>query len=277
MTRPAAEANKVTKLLDAVLPTEERFPVDIANVALEYSKQTSPEDPITKIKAVDLDGFEGGLDVSPKKDKWAILYNANAIEGRQRFTMAHEFGHYLLHRKKYPEGIKCSEEDYRHWGSEENQIEVEANEFAATLLMPLNDFRNQIDANTPVTYELLSQCSERYGTSYTATASRWIGYTSTRSIVVASREGYILWARSSRKALKTRAYFKTSNRSPIGIPAASQASTQGFDGVKVIEHPKGSWLQYEHCTEIALSSRAYDMTISILQLHPHNVNYIERY
>lgn len=277
MIKPVAEANRITQMLDKVLPPEDRFPLDIPKVAMEYSQHTSPEDPITKVKGIDIEGFEGALAKDPNKGRWAILYNDEAIIGRQRFTQAHEFGHYLLHRQKYPEGIRCSEDDYRMWGSEANQVEVEANDFAATLLMPLNDFRNQVDADRPITYELLSKCSDRYGTSYTATASRWIGFTSTRAIVVASRKGNILWARSSKNALKTGAYFKIANAGPKRIPLETHLATQNLDGVVSLEHAKHRWLKYEACSEIVLSSTTYDMTISILQLNKHNVNYPEKY
>ena len=47
--KPKAEANKLSKILSIFLG-EDRFPVDVESLALEYSKETSPSDPIVKIK-----------------------------------------------------------------------------------------------------------------------------------------------------------------------------------------------------------------------------------
>src|SRR5215472_16070256 len=64
--------------------------------------------------------------------------------GRITFTLGHEFGHYLIHRFAYPDGIRCGEQDVVRWNSEYGQIEYQANVFSAGLLMPLDDFRRHI-------------------------------------------------------------------------------------------------------------------------------------
>lgn len=63
---------------------EDRFPVDVESLALEYSKETSPSDPIVKIKKSDVDNFEGALIKHPNKSQWMILYKENIrSEGRK--------------------------------------------------------------------------------------------------------------------------------------------------------------------------------------------------
>ena len=57
------------------------------------------------------------------------LLQSEWLARRRRFTAAHEFGHYLMHRKKYPEGLRCDEAAVD--GRNEVEIEREANEFAA--------------------------------------------------------------------------------------------------------------------------------------------------
>ena len=47
----------------------------------------------------------------------------------------------------YPKGFQCSTEDVAQWDSSYRKLEHEASQFAATLLMPLNDFRKEIDAD----------------------------------------------------------------------------------------------------------------------------------
>lgn len=54
--------------------------------------------------------------------------------GRQRFTAAHEIGHFILHRDKIGDGLH---ENYLlRSDSLSNRQEVEANKFAADLIMP---------------------------------------------------------------------------------------------------------------------------------------------
>jgi len=53
-----------------------------------------------------------------RQEGWGIFYNS-AIQsrGRVNFTLAHELGHYLLHRLAYPDGIRCGEQDVVRWDS----------------------------------------------------------------------------------------------------------------------------------------------------------------
>jgi len=80
------------------------------------------------------------------------------------FTLGHEFGHYLLHRLAYPDGIRCGDRDVIRWESAYGQIEHQANVFAANLLMPLDDFRRQIPAAAKV--DLDSSSTARIATVY---------------------------------------------------------------------------------------------------------------
>ena len=70
-----------------------------------------------------------------------IVVNSNHVEGRRRFTMAHELGHILFHWN-WPKKLNKNEVSilYRNENSEQsdNIVEQEANEFAAQLLLPLN-------------------------------------------------------------------------------------------------------------------------------------------
>ncbi|BDW90990.1 ImmA/IrrE family metallo-endopeptidase [Thalassospira tepidiphila] len=263
-------ANTLTQILDVTCGNEtQRFPIDVPSLAKMYSEQRYPEDPITLVKGRDLDDFEGALMRAPSGKKgWGIVYNNElGSPGRINFTLAHEFGHYLLHRKKYPNGIQCSEEDMVRWDSEYGKMEHEANRFAACLLMPLNDFRKQISPNTKPNISTLSQCADRYGVSLIAATLRWLEFTERRAVLVISRDGFILWARSSESALKSGAYFKTSGRSPIEVPEQSLMMTLDIDPGHDTNanHPPGVWLK-EACEEHALVSSQYDLAFSLLHL-----------
>jgi hypothetical protein len=262
-------ANELTKLLDAVYAgSSERFPVRVEDLARDFSHQRFPDDPVTLIRGERLNRFDGGLFKAPAGEKgWGIIYNsAITSPGRKAFTLGHEFGHYLAHRHDHPEGLQCSPQDMVRWDSDYARIEREANAFAATLLMPLHDYRKQIGGKAKPSLDDIGNCATRYGVSLIAAVCQWLNYTERRSILVVSRDGFILWARSSEAALKTRAFFRTKNRPPIPIPASSLAARpEVAASTGAIDHDAGVWLS-EPCHELALLSDRYDFAISLLHL-----------
>ena len=266
---PEQWAIRISHILNTALGVE-HFPIDVGEAAQELSYTLFPNDPITLIKGDALPSFEGALvRAPPGKKGWGILFSTSiASPGRINFTLAHEFGHYLLHRLDYPNGFKCSTQDMVRWDSEYARIEHQANVFASFLLMPLDDFRKQLPPSVAPDLDLLGACADRYGVSLTAAALKWLSFTSRRAVVVLSRDGFILWARSSNSALRTSAYIKTANRAPRPIPAMSLAARRGNDRASAaeMELDEGVWFPREPCTELALISDRYDFTISLLQL-----------
>lgn len=66
-------------------------------------------------------------------DTYAIYVNGKHGENRQRFTIAHEIGHFVLHRELIGDGIA---DDVLYRSGISNRAEAQANRFAANLLMP---------------------------------------------------------------------------------------------------------------------------------------------
>lgn len=270
MTKPRSPvrwATDISNVLNKVLGAE-HFPIQVATIARDYSHQLFPDDPITLIKGDALFAFDGALFRAPAGGKgWGIIYN-NAItsKGRINFTLAHEFGHYLIHRLGHPEGMRCGQQDVVRWESNYRQLEHEANTFAAYLLMPLDDYRRQIDSRSAVDLDAIAHCADRYEVSLIAATLRWLEYTERRAVLVVSRDGFILWARSSKTALRTNAFFRTS-RGPIPIPEGSVAARRSIIASPrgSTEMPAGVWFA-EPCMEMTIFSENYDFTVSLLQL-----------
>lgn len=121
---------------------------DIENIAEKILKKNDqkkpPIDPaiIAQKLKVRVEQADLGEDVSGaiiiKNGKAKIGFNPNEITQRQRFTIAHELGHYLLHREKMEMFIDKTYYALRDEKSTkgEYQMEKEANAFAAALLMP---------------------------------------------------------------------------------------------------------------------------------------------
>ena len=267
---PERWANSLTTLLNSAYGGgPDRFPVKVGQLAKDYSHQRFPDDPVTLVQGDSLPKFDGALYRAPAPKKgWGIIYNeAVRSPGRINFALAHEFGHYLLHRQDHPDGIECGQQDMVRLDSAYYQIEQQANVFAATLLMPLDDFRRQIGPRAQPTLDDIGECADRYRVSLIAATLRWLQYTERRSVLVLSRDGFILWARSSSRALRTSAFFRTANRPPVPIPEGSLPMQPGYlDGAKgAVAHDAGVWFP-EPCEEIAILSDHYDFAISLLHL-----------
>lgn len=107
-------------------------PVNVETIAKNLDLDTIPYDLG--------EGVSGALFI--KKDKGFIGYNPTNHRKRQRFTIAHEIGHFILHRTQDQEKIFVDKDFIVKYRSEnkytplEYRQEQEANAFAAELLMP---------------------------------------------------------------------------------------------------------------------------------------------
>lgn len=95
-----------------------------------------------KIYATELEGNVSGKIVKKNSD-YVIYVDRNEPVVRQRFTAAHEIGHFILHRDSIGDGVEDNHL-YRAEGMS-NQQEVEANKFAADLLMPYSLIKKSMD------------------------------------------------------------------------------------------------------------------------------------
>ena len=73
--------------------------------------------------------------------KWIIGVNKLHHKNRKRYTLAHELGHYILHKEKNIDIVDTT--FFRN--NETDSIEYMANEFAAKLLMPEDKVRYFVD------------------------------------------------------------------------------------------------------------------------------------
>lgn len=95
---------------------------------------------------------------SRKGDRRIVAVNEDHNSHRQRFTIAHEIGHYLLHSEEllhYDTGKL--EEIYFRADSVADYNETEANRFAAELLMPAELVRRCVEDGIRSVEELASR------------------------------------------------------------------------------------------------------------------------
>lgn len=164
MTTPRLQAALVSEQWLSGKRLSDALPVDCIQIAESLG---------IKVKGASLkDEFQGALFITP--DVTAIIYNENIKEnGRKNFTIAHEIGHYCLHSDR--EEVQCRLEDMGTFSLTPHgkEIEKEANEFAACLLMPEKDIQQQLlDKKLDMT--LVLDLALRYGTTVTATACQMV-------------------------------------------------------------------------------------------------------
>jgi Zn-dependent peptidase ImmA (M78 family) len=109
-----------------------------------------PIDRLARTLEIDVRYSPGKVDVSGaliRNGKSVVIaVNSAQHENRQRFTIAHEIGHFLLHKGTKVHFDEDFRVNYRNALSSEatNTEEIEANSFAAELLMPADFLRKDL-------------------------------------------------------------------------------------------------------------------------------------
>lgn len=241
------------------------FPINAGALAQEWSMNVVPEAPIGELQARELKGFEGGLFWLKERKVWALLYHPHPdLPGRSNFTVAHEFGHYVLHRK-LQEAFQCSQS--ATLGIIGAKIEREADQFASYLLMPIDDYTQQV-LGRQITLDLLGACANRYGVSLTAAILKWLEFTDQPAVAVMGREGMLHWWKASGSAKKyTFGTLQEGMELPSGSLAVSPDRALSTADYRFgVEHPEGVWPVGLPVREMVILSDRYDMSISLLIL-----------
>jgi Zn-dependent peptidase ImmA (M78 family) len=144
-----------------------------------------------------LRGADARLIYMPGIEPAIIRVNATIPQvGRRRFAIAHELGHMeLRHNPGAP--TECGENQFVLWYKSQNNNEVEANVFAAELLMPEAMFRAKLERTLP-SMELIEQLADEFQTTLTATAIRYIDLCEEQCALVFSAARRVIWTRRSR-------------------------------------------------------------------------------
>jgi hypothetical protein len=242
-----------------------RFPIRIEEIALHYSRSVFPTEPITVVRGENFHGkWEGALIPKDDKREWAIFYDkGHSSKGRINFTMAHELGHYLAHRHVSGKPFYCSRRDMYAWDSAYGRMEAEANQFAAQVLMPPDDFREQTKSFLAPTLANFDALQDRYEVSLTAAVLKWLKTTERRAMLVISKDNFIDWSWSSPRLLKSGVFFKAKQET-IPVPERSLAALGPARGLADVRHPAGVWNEYESVLESVVFADVHGVTISLL-------------
>lgn len=257
---PAAWGIQLSKLWIA---SGQPFPVDVTVLALEVTKQRF-DDPIGLVVPHGVSGIDGMLSKRTKKGDWCISYDESVtVPGRINFTLAHELGHYFCHRQRQAEFLCGQGATLDYYGEASRSLEKEANVFASYLLMPATDFRQQIDGQV-ISLELLSAVAERYQTSFTATALKWLEITPEAAMLVVARDEFVCWSYPSKQASRKRAYLQPGTVVPATAIERLQTATN-HSGNKWCSVPPGVWHPFLEAEEAVIVSDHFELTIFLVR------------
>lgn len=178
-------AEIIRKISDLPIPV----PVDELALTLD----------IISIEDMETEGFEGGLLLNDiEKSAGMILVKKASRLQRRRFTIGHELCHFLcpFHQPLSGDQFECTSDDMRlTFARKEDpaaRMEVEANRFAARLLMPEPHFRKDLRVRKGADIEHILALAERYVTSKEATARRYVDVQDEPCAIIVSHNGRIL-------------------------------------------------------------------------------------
>lgn len=220
-------------------------------------------------KPEDKDGVSGML--LRHGNSFGIVYATHIPSpGFQRFSISHELGHYLL--PGHPEQIFTNGIHVSRAGFVANDVyELEADHFAAGLLMPEAPFRKEMDRLDPG-FEAIETVAEKCHTSLTSTAIRFAELSDAAVAVIVSTGGIIdyCFLSDSMKSLPKLDWLRKGTKLPADTvtarlaanPAQVRAATRVADEIDVRD-----WLGGNTKAEVSEESvglGAYGKVLTIL-------------
>jgi len=117
---------------------------------------------------VDFDSRISGVLAKVSENKFSIAVNQNESEEKQRFTAAHELGHYFLHRDLLKSGGEIQDRYILKAEGVSDEKEEEANQFASAFLVPLDKVYEAMESGK----EDVRSLADHFGVSIIAMANR---------------------------------------------------------------------------------------------------------
>lgn len=200
-------------------------------------------------------------------NSFGILYATHRNnEGFERFSIAHELGHYFL--DGHPEHVFRNGEQHQSqagFGSKDT-IELEADYFAASLLMPSQLFKREMNRLRDGLKAIMS-LREVCRTSLEATAIRYAEQTSAAVAIVLSKAGSVQYSVMSDELRElTRSKPKRKALVPTNSVTHRYISAGNYEQMDSDELPADEWFEQLKgtCTEEVIGLGQTGRVLSIL-------------
>lgn len=206
---------------------------------------------------------EALLIIDEKVSRPLIAVKANKrYESRVKFSLAHELGHFIIPEHQDPK-YNCTLGDLNDY--HDKSAEIEANQFAAELLMPSQWLTPEI-RRRDVTLNMLQTFAERFETSLSSTAIKVVGLCSDRIAVVFAQNGKILW---HKKSDSFDLYLTPGNLKRLSIASRlNQESAIDTEGYGLV--PLDSWSfddrQFNELYEESIYMPFLNSTLTLLRI-----------
>ncbi|MBB2961467.1 ImmA/IrrE family metallo-endopeptidase [Methylobacterium sp. R2-1] len=151
---------------------------------------------ISRIEDLNTDEFEGGLVTDAKRSAGTILVKRGG-ESRRRFTIAHELGHFLMahHVPDQAGRFLCKSSDLLRLtakaGDQRQRREVEANRFAALMLMPPHLLREAMAAFREPDLQHVLALARDFAVGKEVAARAYVQYHPERIAIVVAGNGRV--------------------------------------------------------------------------------------
>jgi Zn-dependent peptidase ImmA (M78 family) len=195
---------------------------------------------ISKIEAFGSSGFEGALIANDTKSDGHIFYNCEVPRPRQRFTIGHELGHFLLpwHRQS---SFQCSAEDISSRANKD--WEREANQFSAELLMPTALLKQRLHPSAEFDLSDVIRVKDEFETSFESTTRRIVELSEQACAVVYSKDNlvrYCIYSKYFKSRLCVRKGSQLPNKSLSRFDVSSLDAWHELDACWWVEDPERS-------------------------------------
>lgn len=145
---------------------------------------------IAAIEAMPSEDIEGILVADAAKETGVILYKKESPQGRQRFTIGHELGHFLLLHHGSEQSCLGKNIRIESGSNYLDEIEAEANLFSQLMLMPDDLISNFINSKT-ISMEVLKEVELLTQMSFEAIANRCASLSKTPFALIYSLNGVV--------------------------------------------------------------------------------------
>jgi Zn-dependent peptidase ImmA (M78 family) len=164
--------SEITRLAEEI--AERYNPEGLSPFPYEHIEQQKNDLEIYVLE-MDNDDVSGAISFDKEQNKFKIVLNNRKALTRRHFTVAHELGHYFLHQQiiKQEEVLIDGDESlrqnilFRLDGADFSQVESEANQFAACLIMPEKLVRKAWE-----TFRNIEECAKIFNVSTTSMSIR---------------------------------------------------------------------------------------------------------
>lgn len=199
------------------------------------------------------------------------LITVNELVGRhgqRRIIIAHELGHVLLH----PNIRQIDEVDVkqtRNFNHRQQPEELEANYFAAELLMPKQFFQPEVNLSEPG-WAAVKRLADRYQTTLSSAAIQFVHFSNEPVILIASENGERKWFVVGDQA---HDFFLREEWSIHRYSCANELLQGSDTQMRAQDVPAGMWLRgyapngKDYITEDSMRARDSRFILTLLWVH----------